>query len=112
MMKDLSIDLGENGPEAMPTPSGDGKVFYPSLHISSDEEIDLPKSGKMTVSYRVTRTEESEGKGTTRYSLTLEVLSIVGVEEGKKETKRPDDEFEERMDAHMKSKQGKEDEED
>lgn len=74
------IDLGRK-PSKMdaPTEASDDKPYYPSLMLSTEEEIAFPKKGKFTteVSLMFKRSEESEDeKGHKRYSYTLDVCGI------------------------------------
>ena len=106
-MKKVSIDLAEGGPDESPVSLKDApNVYYPSLHISSDEEIDLPDEGQMLVTFRKTRTEESKSDRGERYCCTLEIQSIDGVGESKvgKKSPKPDEVFDEAMKKYMDEK--------
>jgi len=113
MMKAVSIDLAEKSPCCgEPVEAVKDRKWYPTLHVSSEEELDLPEEGQMLVTFKKTRSEEVKDDRGERYSCTLEIQSIDGLKEAKKASKRPDDEFEERMTKYMAEKTAKEDKED
>lgn len=74
----MNIDLGYNFKEMITSPSEvrDEKM-YPSFHVESDEKIDFPHSGEMTIKFKKISSEMREGKNGDRYSCTIEVRKIV-----------------------------------
>jgi hypothetical protein len=70
----LNIELGEKGPETVAmSDSPKGRVYYPELHITEDEPLDLPKEGTMVIRYKKVATSERDGK----YSCTVEVHELI-----------------------------------
>jgi len=101
----LNIDLSEEngGPEGPPSIPD---KYYPSLHISGKEELDIPKEGLMTVRYKKVSSSESRNeKSGPRYSCTIEVYKIVSAEsdEAESPTKR-NSESEDALDKLMDEK--------
>ena len=93
------IDLARKESEyatASPEPSKKVKVYYPTLHISSDETFEVPTGAFMAkVKLKKTGATESEDEnGKKRYSCTYDVM---GMEPGKccedeeKEKEEPED---------------------
>jgi hypothetical protein len=85
--------------------------WYPSLHIASTEELELPESGRMIVTFKRERLEEVTDERGTRYNCTLRIHSVDGVEADSKQSKRPDENFDDAMEEYTKTKSKKEDEE-
>ena len=92
-MKTISEDLGQTYEERygrLETPSGPdtNKKDYPSFTYSSnDEELDIPKCGKMLVEYEEVRREETTVNGKKHYECRIEVKKIISVEGEKKSAK-------------------------
>jgi hypothetical protein len=106
---DASIDLGRKseypGMLSSPTPMRDEQVYYPEFTYSGDKELNLPKRGKMTIEFCVTReVEESREGGEDYYSCTIKVEKILDVvgEKDERPSKR-DMSAEESLDAIAKS---------
>jgi hypothetical protein len=106
MMKQVSIDLAESSPCGCDMPCAPVKdsKWYPSLHIASKDEIELPEEGRMIVTFKRERMEEVTDERGTRYNCTLKIHSIEGVEGAKKQSKRPDEDFDDAMEEYEKSK--------
>ncbi len=85
-MKAVKIDLGEGGPSASvavdPAPS---EKYYPTIHYSGSEELNIPKEGEMKIRYKKTASGHSEHNGKTTYNCTIEVREIVGIEKAEVE---------------------------
>jgi hypothetical protein len=83
-MKSVNIDLGEEyensaSPCCAPSPS-EGKR-YPTFYYDCDEELSLPKEGKMTIEFkRVSETKSESDPGGKRYSVTIQVQKIVAID--------------------------------
>lgn len=86
MMKAVSIDLGQadNYPQAVSIKSEDSdEKRYPCLFIDTDEDLEIPESGKMTVEFKRTSKNTSENEeGDCRYSITLQIQKITAVDGG------------------------------
>lgn len=78
----LNIDLGKSAEGMMmPHTSAPSEKYYPRFTYDSDEEMEFPKEGEMTIYYRkVAHEERTDEKGKTRYSCTIEVRKIESVE--------------------------------
>lgn len=61
------------------SPNSD-RTFYPEFTYSGDESLELPKKGKMTIEYSVTREVEEERNGKEHYSCTVQVEKILDVD--------------------------------
>jgi hypothetical protein len=79
------IDLGATSKEKygdLPTSvvtnaeHNDNKKIYPVLHYSGVESLDLPKSGTMTVKFKVVREVEEENENGDHYSCDIEIQEI------------------------------------
>ncbi len=99
-MKVVNIDLGEsyeNYPSPQTASEPEGKR-YPSFFIETDEDLDLPKEGEMTISFKRTSETHSESDpGGERYCCTIQVNKIVAVDG--KETSTPSKKYDEAGDA-------------
>lgn len=112
-MPKTNIDLGYSFKDMVESPSEvrDEKM-YPSFHVESDEKIDFPHEGEMTIKFKKTSSEMREGKNGDRYSCTIEVRKIVEMYPAKdnRPSKR-DKSAEESLDAlaanRMKEKEDK-----
>ena len=83
------IKLGRKGPGSpvadIPAPASE--EYYPSLYIDGGKELlDIPASGEMVVKFR--RNSVTEGRTTN--SLSLDILEIVSVEAGEKDSEKED----------------------
>lgn len=58
----------------------DSKKRYPTFTYEGDEEMELPKEGKMTVHFCKVASSESERNGKKHYSCTVEVKHILDVD--------------------------------
>lgn len=73
---DLGTKPGEGGLYACAADDAP-KVYYPSIYLrDSDEDYELPETGKATVEYKVTRKTVETRNGKTKHSATLDILSI------------------------------------
>lgn len=112
-MPKVNIDLGYSFKDMVMSPSevADEKM-YPSFHVESDEKIDFPHDGEMTIKFKKTSSEMREGKNGDRYSCTIEARKIVSMHGSEKETPyKRDKSAEESLDA-LAAKRMKEKEDD
>jgi hypothetical protein len=99
------IDLAEN----LPTPCEKSpEKYYPTIHVTRDEDLGLPESGVLTARFKVTRREIAEHNGKTTYSYTIELRAIESLE-GEVEKKNPILDTEKALDA-LRAMIAKEDE--
>lgn len=84
----------------------------PTIYISRDEEMEMPKEGTAMIKYRLRRKSESEEGDRESYSYEIEVLEIgcFGKHEGKRKSKY--DEAGEAIDKLAKGKMEMEEEDD
>lgn len=77
-MPKTNIDLGYNFKDMVMSPSEvrDEKM-YPTFHVVSDEKIDFPHAGEMTITFKKLSSETREGENGNRYECTIEVRKIV-----------------------------------
>jgi len=75
---DLARKNGLGSCPMMKTPS----ESYPTLHLDWEKDYELPESGTMEVKFRKVSESTSTHSGKTRYSVSLDILSIEDVEEG------------------------------
>jgi hypothetical protein len=92
-----SIDLAMKSEGPVPMPERDDK-YYPTLHISSDEKIDFPHEGTITLRFKKTNSSMDERDGKMHYSCTLEMREILDMEEEedadeRSESKKTEDEL-------------------
>lgn len=86
--------------------------MYPTFHVESDEKIDFPKEGEMTIKFKKISSEMREGKNGDRYSCTIEVHKIVSMYGDEKDAPyKRDKSAEESLDA-LAAKRMKEKEDD
>lgn len=114
-MPKVNIDLGYRFSEMITSPhevDRDEKM-YPSFHVESDEKIDFPHEGEMTIKFKKISSEMREGKNGDKYSCTIEVRKIVSMygEKDDAPSKR-DRSAEEALDALAAEKMRKEDDDD
>jgi hypothetical protein len=104
-VKQLNLDLGEKSPFAgEPISVRRDEPYYPTFTYSGDEELELPKSGKMLIEYKESRREETEDDRGERYTCTIQVRKIISVEGAKEEKDvRADDALDAIRDALAKS---------
>lgn len=84
---------------------------YPCLCLDTEEALDLPDSGKITLRYRVQRrsmsaSEDSDG-ARENHCVTLDVLSIEDVEGDAKRQKTATEDFNDRFAAFAKARREK-----
>lgn len=77
------IDLGQTTkdmygtfPEPAMANSSEDEVHYPVLHYSGKDSLDLPKSGTMTVKFKVIREVEEESEHGDHYSCDIEIQEL------------------------------------
>lgn len=98
-MPDYPIDLGKPMGESMPSmaePSKEdkNKKYYPSLYLTWDDKYELPKSGEMTVKFRVSsETNRTDRDGAQSQNVDVEILSIESVTADKKDDEDRGDEI-------------------
>lgn len=79
-MPKVNIDLGYNFKDMVMSPAEvDSEKMYPTFHVESDEKIDFPHKGEMTIKFKKISSELREGKNGDRYSCTIEVRKIVSM---------------------------------
>ncbi len=79
----MAIDLSESNDYPSPISTADysKEKHYPGLHISCDEDIDLPEEGEMTVTFkRRSATERTDKEGDCTYTYDLDICSIESVD--------------------------------
>lgn len=78
-MPKLNIKLGESLDEAMSIPSGSReRKIYPTFHIESNEKLELPHEGTMTIKFKKISSEEREDEdGDSHYSCTIQVHEVI-----------------------------------
>jgi hypothetical protein len=117
-MKTLNIKLGstENGSSlSMAAVKDTPSEHFPTLHISSKEELDLPDKGVMLVKYRKVRSSSDKpANGEPLYSCTFDIKEIVAVtgkdsdeDEVESPAKNRSKETEDALDAILREKMGK-----
>lgn len=112
-MPKTNIDLGYNFKDMVsPMSEAADEKMYPSFHVESDEKIDFPHDGEMTIKFKKISSEMREGKNGDRYSCTIEVRKIVSMYGDEKEAPyKRDKSAEESLDA-LAAKRMKEKEDD
>lgn len=73
-MPKKNIDLAYSFEDTMPEMDGD-KEMYPSFTVHSDEQIDFPHEGEMTVKFKKIGSEDRDG----HYTCQIEVRKIVSM---------------------------------
>jgi hypothetical protein len=79
----MAIDLSESNDYPSPISMSEmsKEKHYPGLHISCDEDIDLPDEGEMTVTFkRRNATERTDKDGNCTYTYDLDICSIESVD--------------------------------
>ena len=83
------------------------KKHYPTVHLETDERLDIPEEGTITFTYKKKSGEWHEkDDGKKRYECTLKLKSLVRAHKGKKakvEAKLPVEETEEALDKIAES---------
>jgi hypothetical protein len=81
-MKKVNIKLGKT-PEQIPAPVGSpegGPEFFPSLHVTSSEKLELPDKGVMLVKFRKVASSSNKPRdGEESYSCTFDIKEIIAV---------------------------------
>jgi hypothetical protein len=81
------------------------KKHYPTIHISGEESLGLPKSGTATIRFRVVEESESHRGGKENYSCVLEVLTLSDVAKtGRGDNPKSGSEAEDALDKLAKAK--------
>lgn len=108
-MPKVNIDLGYSMDDMMPEMDGD-KEMHPSFTVHSDEKIDFPHEGEMTIKYKKVSSEDRKG----HYTCQIEVRKIVSMYGDKDAPYKRDKSAEEALDdlAAKRMKEREEDEED
>lgn len=76
-MPKVSIDLGRDLEDSMPSEVSIDKTLYPTLHVDTTKKVDFPHEGTMTVRFKKISSSMSEGDDRKpRYSCTLEIHKI------------------------------------
>jgi hypothetical protein len=101
-------DLGEQAesPTSVETQTGGTRIFYPSVHLSGDEELDLPEEGTITFKFKIRREASSKGEnGKLRYECDLDLTKLVAAE-GEKDARpsKRDTSAEDSLDKLMKGR--------
>lgn len=106
MPENYPIDLGREMPGAIAAPSSEGygslkkggpDMSYPTLYLDSDQVMDLPDDGTMTIRFHKTSETVTDREGKKTQCCTLEVREILSTkgEAGSKSAENPGD----RLDA-------------
>lgn len=112
MIKELNIELGMPMPEmphAVPMNGPEeSRKQYPTLYLTSDKELDLGKSGRITLEFKKVSSNEREDRdGKEAYSCDLEITKIVSVEPDAGEDKSGTKETEDALDTLAREKRKK-----
>lgn len=90
-MPKVNIDLGQDWDDMGPVEIARDRVSYPSFHVTSEEKIDFPHEGEMTIRFKKVASSMNErADGESRYECTIEVHKIVELypdKEDSRETK-------------------------
>lgn len=73
-MPKKNIDLAYSFKKTMPEMDSDSEM-YPSFTVHSEERIDFPHEGEMTIKFKKVGSEDRKG----RYTCTIEVKKIVSM---------------------------------
>lgn len=77
-MPKVNIDLGRDMGESMPVSPTPRDKSYPTFYIETNQKIDFPHEGEMTIRFKKTGSSMNEREdGEARYSCTIEVRKIV-----------------------------------
>lgn len=81
-MKKLNVDLGKSYEESMPSVKDMEKdLMYPSFHVESEKNLDLPYEGTMLVKFcKKSSTHRIDDDGKEHYECTVQVKKIISVE--------------------------------
>lgn len=84
------------------------RIYYPSVHLSGPEELDLPEEGTITFKYKLRREASSkDGDGKHRYDCDLDLTKLVSATPEKDERpSRRDTSTEDALDKLMKEREG------
>lgn len=100
----LNIELGEkiSEPSTATMSSSKDKMYYPELHLTSDEELDIPETGTMVIQYKKVGYSSRNGK----HTCDLEVHKVISADEtkGPSAPSKRDKSAEEALDALAKEK--------
>jgi hypothetical protein len=78
----LKIDLS-SGPGSMNcAPCCIDDVWYPNINLRRDDELEIPDSGELTVTFKVTSKTVREQDGKKCYEYTLKLGEILGAKKG------------------------------
>jgi hypothetical protein len=98
-MDPINLAMKSGGPVSMPERD---EAYYPSLHIESDEKIDFPHEGTMTIRFKKTSSSMSERNGEAHYSCTIEAREILDMEADEEtDTRSESKKTEAALDRHM-----------
>lgn len=99
----MNHDLGYDYSHMAEMVSPDAE-HYPTTRLEGKDELDLPKEGTITFKFKKIREENSTtAEGGHRYSCTLELHKLVGVEGGKSAPTKRYNSAEEALDKLMKA---------
>lgn len=108
-MPKKNINLAYSFEDTMPKMGDGDEKMYPSFTVHSDEKIDFPHEGEMTIKFKKIGSEDRDG----RYTCTIEVRKIVSMYGDKNDAPyKRDKSAEEALDELAAKKRRKEDEED
>lgn len=105
-MKSVNIDLGKEAgdyPEPCCPAKSDGEKRYPCFYYDGEDPIELPKEGKLIIEFKRVSQTSSETDGEERYSCTIEVRKIVGLEGSVEAPTKKYDEAGDALDAIVKA---------
>lgn len=102
-MPKKNIDLGYNFKDTMPEMDSD-KEMFPSFTVHSDERIDFPHDGEMTIKFKKVGSEDRNG----HYTCQIEVRKIVSMYDGEKDAPYKRDKSAEQSLDELRAKRAKE----
>lgn len=76
-MPEYPIKLGKSGPCEPCMAEKSPSMYYPSIHLEGDKELDFPSEGTMKIRFKKVASTESERGGDKHYSCTLDVTEIL-----------------------------------
>ena len=80
----MKIDL-EMTHNMEPSPVKMDEPYYPTLHIETDEKIDFPHEGTITLHFKKTSSNMRDSNGKKHYSCTFEMREILDMEADEEE---------------------------
>lgn len=78
----LKIDLSSGPGTLNCAPCCADDVWYPTIHLCRDDELEIPDSGELTVTFKVTSKTVREEDGKKCYEYSLKLGEILGAKKG------------------------------